>query len=135
MVPVAELREENNKIQDCCDVLKELIGNITLRNNSIVCELIESFGDKVNRHLKHECRDVYSELLTHEDENLNEVAKRFINNTYVLNKLFNDYMKHWKRKHNHLEEYDNLIKETSEIFKLVEERIALENHELFPLLT
>jgi hypothetical protein len=134
MVPISEFRQENQEIEDIGNVLKVLVESASLRKNSVFCELIERFGKKVCLHLEHESRSVYSNLLTDEDPKLNEAAKHFIDNTHELKKIFSSYIKKWHKKHDDINEYDALLKETKEVFVLVDKRIILENEHLFPLL-
>ena len=63
MVPVDELRKENDAIKDLSDVLSNLVSNQSLRTNSMFCEMLARFRDKLDEHLKHEARSIYPELL------------------------------------------------------------------------
>ena len=133
MIPVDELRSENDGIKDLSDVLVNLISDQKLRNNTVFCELMQRFRSKLENHLKHEARSIYPELLHNDDKNIKLVAKDFLSNTHELERIMNKYVKRWCDNittENH-EEFEN---ETGEIFRLVDERIKLEEKHLFSVL-
>lgn len=133
MVPVDELRKENDAIKDLSDVLSNLISNQSLRTNTVFCELLGRFRDKLDEHLKHEARSIYPELLNHDDKSIKQVANDFLSNTHELERILSKYVKRWCHcinTDNH-EEFEN---ETMEIFKLINERIQMEETHLFPIL-
>lgn len=134
MVNVEELKKENQEINDVISVLSDLIPNPDLRENPVFCELLKRFSDKVNMHLAHEGRAVYSELLTHGDSEGKEVAAKFMNNTSQLKKFLTDYSRHWCHKPANSGDHEDFVGQTKEIFHLVNERINLETNRLFPIL-
>ena len=133
MIPVSELRDENRQINDLRQVLAALVEDKTMHENGIFCELLERFQAKLNLHLKHEARSLYPELLANKDNQVNQVARHFLDNTHELERLMNKYVKHWCHKLQD-KELQQFINETEEVFHLVEERIKLEERHLFPVL-
>ena len=131
MIPVNELKNENKEIDDLRKVLSELVEIPEMHGNSVFCELLERFQAKLNNHLKHEARSLYPELLSSKDNDVNNLAKRFLDNTHELERLLGKYVKHWCHKLQDAE-LEKFIKETEEVFHLVEERIKLEEKHLFP---
>ncbi len=138
MVNVAEFSKENQEIVQLCSILNILVDNGDLRDNPVFCELLSSFRDKIWTHLVHEDRAVYAELLNHRDKSVNEVADQFINNTHALKKILATYLKRWCHTAGSIagdrEANDSFLDETREIFRLVDERINLENTKLFPII-
>ncbi|MDH5387504.1 MAG: hemerythrin domain-containing protein [Gammaproteobacteria bacterium] len=133
MIPVEELRKENNEIKDLSEVLSGLISNSSLRNNDVFCELLERFQNKLDQHLKHEARSIYPELLNHDETNIKQIAKSFLGNTHELERILSKYTKRWC-KHINTEKHEEFENETSEVFRLVNERIQMEEKHLFPVL-
>ena len=133
MIPVAELKQENREINDLRKVLAAVVGDGEMHTNSIFCELLERFQAKLNLHLKHEARALYPDLLIRKDKSANQVASQFLSNTHELERLMNQYVRHWCHK---LEEKElqQFIRETEEVFHLVEVRIKLEEEHLFPVI-
>ena len=127
-----ELLEENQEISDTIEVLTHLISHNELRSNPIFCKLLKQFADTVNDHLSHEGRTAYKELLPQKDNGAQKVATQFINNTSQLNKIMNDYAKHWCKAPHDFNTNEAFIDETKAIFHLVTERIGLEQEKLFP---
>jgi len=133
MIPVEELRSENNEIKQLSDVLYGLVSNTSLRDNPVFCELLERFQNKLDYHLKHEARSIYPELLNHKDNNIKQVAKSFLGNTHELERILSKYSKRWCH-HIGTQQHKDFENETKEVFRLVSERIQLEEAHLFPVL-
>ena len=134
MVAIDELKKENQSILDLKSILSELIGNKDLRKNPVFCELLEQFRNSVQSHLDHEDRTVYSELLNHDDKKVNEVASHFLGNTQELKRLFSGFVKKWCGSTTS-SDHEAFMNETTEIFRLIEKRIDIENSELFPIIS
>lgn len=136
MVNIAEFSSENQELTDLCEVLDILVINADIRGNPVFCELLSRFSDGIRKHLDHEDRAMYAELLSHDDKGINEVASKFINNTHQLRTILSSYVKRWchaVRGGNDESGHEEFLRETREIFRLVKDRIALEKEKLFPL--
>lgn len=133
MIPVEELRKENDEIKDLSDVLSCLVSNQALRTNAVFCELLQRFQSKLDNHVKHEARSIYPELLSHDDKNIKQIAKNFLSNTHELERITSKYVKRWC---NHIttENHEEFEKETMALFQLVNERIQMEESHLFSVL-
>ena len=127
-----ELQKENQNILDNIEVLDHLISHDKLRDNPVFCNLLKQFTTTINDHLKHEGRTAYKELLPQKESGAHEVANQFINNTSQLNKIMNDYARHWCKAPHDFKTNEAFINETKHIFHLVSERINLEQKKLFP---
>ena len=133
MIPVEELRNENDEIKDLSDVLANLVSDQSLRTNGVFCELLQRFQSKLDNHLKHEARSIYPELLNHNDKSINQVAKQFLSNTHELERILSKYVKRWCH-HINTDNHEEFEKETMDIFRLVNERIHMEETHLFTVL-
>ena len=133
MIPVQELRIENEGIKDLSDVLSKLVPDQGLRTNTVFCELMQRFQTKLDMHLKHEARSIYPELLNHEEKNIKKIAKDFLSNTHELERILSRYVKRWCT-HINADNHDEFERETMEIFKLVDARITMEETYLFNVL-
>ena len=126
-----ELQEENREISDNIEILTYLINHHQLRSNPVFCRLLKNFSELVHNHLKHEGRTAYKNLLAKDDKKANEVANQFLNNTSQLNKIMNDYARHWCNAPHDFSTNEAFIDETKNIFHLITERINLEEKKLF----
>lgn len=134
MTLVKELRNENQEITDTIEVLTHLISHNELRDNPVFCGLLKQFSDTVNNHLNHEGRSVFSDMLTHKDNEIKEAANRFLSNTAQLQKIMTGFAKRWCKAPHDSSDDETFVSETKEVFRLVSERINLEQNKLFPLL-
>ena len=133
MTQIEELRRENDEIKDLSNVLSALVSNQLLRTSPTFCGLLQRFQDKLGSHLKHEARSIYPELLNHDDKHINQVAKDFLGNTHELERILSKYVKRWCKCIN-TENHEEFETETMEIFRLVNERIQMEEGHLFTVL-
>lgn len=132
MIPIDEFSAENREIKDLCNILGISIDQYSLRNNSIVCELLERFVNKVRAHLVHEDRSVYRDLLKQHTQEADKLADHFLGNTQELKRIFNVYKRDWCTKPHSEEQHVKYVEESREIFKLVCDRITFEENKIFP---
>lgn len=95
----------------------------------LMCELAQ----KVKSHLAEEDRQLYPNLLIHDDPKVKSIAWGFISGEKPLRRTFEEYHKKWLRDcdFNFTEEF---LEETHEIFDMLAFRIDREEQVLFPKL-
>jgi len=134
MYSVDELKKQNEDIAELCDVLSVLIEHRSLHNNSYVCELMARFREKVWMHLVFEDNTIYAELTRHNDKSISDTARGFHDSAKEIRRCFSHYVRHWCGPAVDDADHDALLKESSELFRLVKERIHYENAYMFPLI-
>jgi iron-sulfur cluster repair protein YtfE (RIC family) len=134
MYSVDELKKQNEDIAELCDVLSALIEHRSLHNNSYVCELMARFREKVWMHLVFEDNTIYAELTRHNDKSISDTARGFHDSAKEIRRCFSHYVRHWCGPAVDDADHDALLKESSELFRLVKERIHYENAYMFPLI-
>ncbi len=132
MIPLEELAAENREIKDLCTILGVSIDQYSLRNNSIICELLERFVRKVRAHLAHEDRSIYRDLLKKHTPEADLLADHFLGNTQELKRIFNVYTRDWCNKPHSDAKHIKYVEESREMFKLVCDRITFEENRIFP---
>ena len=132
MIPVEEFRAENQEIRDLCNILGMTVDMYSLRSNSVVCELIDRFADRVSEHLAHEDRSIYRDLLKKHTHEADMIADKFLGNTQELKRIFNDYKRGWCRKPHSEAVHAKYVDESKQMFKLVCDRIDFEEQKIFP---
>ncbi len=132
MIPIQEFRAENAEIKDLCNILGTIVEHEELRNNNIVCELLERFTDRVNKHLAHEDRSIYRDLLKKHTHEADVLADHFLSNTQELRRIFNEYKRDWCMKPHSSGQQQKYVDESRQIFRLVCERISFEEEKIFP---
>ena len=133
MVPVNEFREENKEISDLSAVLITLLTNESVITNPVVCELFDRFHGKLGAHLNHEDRTAYGELLRHRGKDAAKMASEFLENTHELRKIVSRYNRKWCNGKN-AADLSTFMQETTDLFRLVDQRLKLEESKLFPIL-
>ena len=132
MIPIEEFRAENKEIRDLCNILGLSVDKYSLRHNSIVCELIGRFADRVSEHLAHEDRSIYRDLLKKHTSEADKLADKFLGNTQELKKIFNSYKRGWCLKPHSETMHAKYVDESLGMFKLVCDRIDFEENKIFP---
>lgn len=135
MIPLDEFTAENREIKDLCTILDISIDQYSLRDNTIICELLERFVAKVKAHLSHEDRSIYRDLLKQHTKEADLLADHFLGNTQELKRIFNVYSRDWCRKPQSETKYAKYVDESREMFKLVCDRIKFEEEKIFPFFT
>jgi hypothetical protein len=135
MVHYQELHQQNHKITELTNILQHLLGDRSLCDSEITCGLFFDYVEAVKEHLAVTDSEMYSKLLGTGDQQLKNVANRFMGGSREINRIFSAYLKRWcklKRKQLVIDEYDAFIKDTQEMFDMVLERIQHETEHLYP---
>lgn len=124
--------ELTQMIEDLRSMLKPEMLHIR-PNAKTAYQLLCDLTDKLKEHLSEEDRGLYPTLLIHEDPKVKSIAWGFISGERPLRKSFDSYHKKWL-KNCDFNFSDAFLRETTEIFDMVGDRIAREEHLLFPKL-
>ena len=95
-------------------------------------ELMEHYG-WVGDHLALEDDTLYKELLVHPDPELQRTARNFLSGSHELWHLFTDYMQHACKPDSKSKECEAFVKESQDIFEMLEKRIEFEESKFYPL--
>ena len=128
-----ELRKENLKISNLCEVLAVLIEHKELRNNPFVCELVSRFREQVWTHLVFEGNPIYAELARQPNNEFSEIASHFLQSSQNIKKRFANYVKSWCAPADD-ETHDRFVSESRDILRLIMDRVQYENDKVFPLI-
>ena len=135
MVSFEKLHQQNHKITELTNILEHLLGDRSLCDSQVTCDLFFEYVAAVKDHLAVTDSGMYSQLLSSGDQKLSNVANRFIGGSREINRIFSAYLKRWckvKRKELVIGEYDAFMKDTEEMFQLVLDRIQDETEHLYP---
>ncbi|MGB0723019.1 MAG: hemerythrin domain-containing protein [Gammaproteobacteria bacterium] len=132
MIPVDDLRTENEGIHDLGQILSAVIAHENLYTNEIACELRDRYIARIEAHLSHEDRGMYTEMLGSNDTEQKKVANQFLENTRELRRILGRYKRNWCREPSG--PFDDYMKDTASVIELMRERMDLEDKRLFPVL-
>lgn len=93
--------------------------------------LLSEFIGVLDWHFGMEDEFFYPELLKHENAELREMTKRYIDEIGGLKKRFEEYNKKWEEIDSIKDDPNGFVEETRDIFDALSERIQRENNELF----
>jgi hemerythrin-like domain-containing protein len=102
-------------------------------NAKTAYQLLCDLAKKVKAHLAEEDKQLYPNLLIHEDPKVKSIAWGFISGEKPLRRCFDEYYKRWLKNcdFNFTEEF---LEQTHEIFDMIAYRIDREEQVLFPKL-
>jgi hypothetical protein len=135
MVSFEKLHQQNHKITELTNILEHLLGDRSLCDSQVTCNLFFDYVSAVKEHLAITDSGMYSQLLSSGDQKLSNVANRFMGGSREINRIFSGYLKRWckvKRKELVIREYDKFMQDTEEMFRLVLDRIQDETEHLYP---
>ena len=135
MVKYQELHQQNHKITELTNILQHLLGDRSLCDSAVTCDLFFDYVTAVKEHMAVTDSAMYSRLLGSGDQKLNNIANRFMGGSREINRIFSAYLKRWckiKSKQLVIKEYDAFMEDTREMFDIVLERIQSETEHLYP---
>jgi uncharacterized protein YaaN involved in tellurite resistance len=135
MISYAELHQQNHKITELTNILEHLLGDRSLCDSQITCDLFFDYVNAVKDHLAVTDSAMYSKLLGSGDQKMSNVANRFMGGSREINRIFSAYLKRWcklKSRKLVIREYDAFIRDTREMFEMVLDRIQDETEHLYP---
>jgi hypothetical protein len=135
MATFEELNEQNHKITELSKVLLHVITERSLCDTDVTCDIFFDYTTKVKAHLDQEERQLYSQLLTHNDSHVKETASKFLSGSAEIKHVLKTYLKHWCRNKNlRIKDHDKFVKESTDIFNLVNDRITDEIENFYPMI-
>ena len=135
MVNYQELHQQNHKITELTNILQHLLGDRSLCDSEVTCNLFFDYVNMVKEHMAVTDSDMYSTLLGSGDQKLSNIANRFMGGSREINRIFSAYLKRWckiKNKELVIKEYDTFMQDTQEMFDIVLDRIQNETEYLYP---
>ncbi len=137
MITYEILHKQNHKITELSNVLMYLISDRSMCDTETTCDLFFDFVDRVKAHFEIVDRDIYSQLIRQQDENITLIANNFASGSIEIKKLISRYLKKWCEGRRHslkIRDHDEFIQETYQMFNFVLNRIQDETEHLYPLL-
>lgn len=135
MVSFQNMYNQIHKISELSGVLSYLIEERSLCDTNVTCNLFFAYVEQVKQHLTEEERTLYQPLLIHSESHVKNTANQFLSGSNEIKRVFKQYLKRWCRRNKHLmiHNHDLFLKETKEMFKLVNQRLIDETKHLYPI--
>jgi hemerythrin-like domain-containing protein len=136
MITYTELNEQNHRITELSNVLRYLFKDRSMCDTGSCCDLFYHYMDLVQQHIDVVDKDMYSDLLSSPDEKINNVAKNFMSGSVEIKKILKEFTKSWCKKSKAtllINDHDDFLKDTDQLFDIVLQRILDETEKLYPL--
>lgn len=136
MVSFDNLNVQNHKITELSNILSILIEDRMICDSPTCSQLFYQYMDHVTDHLREIDSNLYLDLLKHPSKEINNVANNFMSGSQEIKRIMNRYQKRWcKKKVQELSigaKHNTFIKETTEMFEMVLNRLQDEMEHLYP---
>jgi len=129
-------RNSHAELRQMIDDLRSIMTKEQLKirpNARTAYQLMCELSDKVKEHLSDEDRQLYPNLLVHEDPRIKSIAWGFISGEKPLRRTFDEIHKKWLKDCD-FNFTDAFLEESHEIFDMLSYRIDREEQVLFPKL-
>ena len=134
MVSFEELNKQNHKISERSKIILYMIQDRTICDTDVTCDLFFDLMDRVKKHMDIEERELYKDMLTHSDHSVKQVAENFLSGSAVIKRVYKQYMKRWCHNKNlRIKNHEQFVKETEEIFDMIQMRIINETEKFYPV--
>ncbi len=134
MVSFKELNEQNHIISERAKIILYMIQDRTICDTEVTCDLFFDLLERVKSHLDVEERELYRNLLTHNDQKVKNTAENFLSGSAEIKRVFKQYTKRWCHNHKlRIKDHDRFVKETNEMFEMIQVRIISETEKFYPV--
>jgi len=137
MITYDELHTQNHSITELSNVLLYLFKERSMCDTGACCELFYRYMDKVKEHIDLVDTNLYSKLLSHDDHEIQKLARNFMSGSQEIKRIMNTYTREWCPKKRGetlaIADHERFLKESEEMFELVLQRIQSETEKLYPL--
>ena len=137
MISYQQLNEQNHQIVELSNVLTHLFQDRSMCDTETCCTLFFRYIEKVNEHMELVDNHLYKHLLAHPDNAVKNTARNFMSGEQEIKHILNRYEKQWCRKVRHQimvgGDHEEFLRDTTELFDLVLDRLQRETERLYPL--
>ncbi|MBL7005055.1 MAG: hypothetical protein ISR69_13640 [Gammaproteobacteria bacterium] len=136
MVTYEELNQQIHQVTEISNVFLYLIKDRKMCDTDITCDLFFDYVEKVKNHLEVEDKSLYAVILNGGNSEAKKTAEKFLSGSKEIKRIFQSYLKKWSNKGRRalvINNYDNFIKETQDMFEIVLNRFQDETEQLYPL--
>ena len=102
--------------------------------SSEIAKNINLLSGKLKIHLESEDKFLYPNLLKNENEKIKNIAKCYIDEMGDIFNIFNNYKNQFNTRSKIINNKDNFVINTKEVFDKIEKRMKKEDKELYTLL-
>jgi len=133
MANINNLERQHTEIKELFSKIKqEVISNDIIVNLDILVKNINTLSGKLNIHMSSEDKFLYPALIESKDQQLKQIAKQYSEEMSNIHVVFNNYKNKFNTKSKILRDVEGFLKESTDIIKLLENRISKEDMHLYP---
>jgi hypothetical protein len=133
MISFKELNEQNHKIVERSKIILFMIQDRAICDTDVTENLFFDLAETVKTHMDIEERELYKSMLTHSDHEIKQTAENFLSGSAEIKRVLKQYMKRWCHANQlRIKNHAQFVKETEEIFEMIQVRIINETEKFYP---
>lgn len=137
MITYQDLHKQNHRITELSNVLRYLLRDRAMCDTESCCEIFSKYLAQVEEHIDTVDKNMYKDLLSSPDENVNNVAKNFMSGSAEVKRILKKFSKQWCPSKNStnlmIKDHDAFVGDIDVLFDIVLQRIQDETEHLYPL--
>ncbi|MBN2887342.1 MAG: hypothetical protein JXM75_11615 [Chromatiaceae bacterium] len=137
MVAFAQLHAQNHKITELSNVFLYLVRDRSMCDTEVACDVFFDLTNRIREHMELVDRELCGQLISHPDQEVKNIANRFLSGSSEIKRIFSSYVKEWCSKKQHqltIRDHEIFLRETEQMLGLVMDRIQRETEHLYPLI-
>ncbi|GAA0123545.1 MAG: hemerythrin domain-containing protein [Clostridium argentinense] len=134
MANINNLTRQHIEILEMIYNIRELMNKDLEEESSEIAKNINLLSGKLKIHLESEDKFLYPNLLKNENEKIKNIAKCYIDEMGDIFNIFNNYKNQFNTRSKIINNKDNFVINTKEVFDKIEKRMKKEDKELYTLL-
>lgn len=137
MIAFAQLHAQNHKITELSNVFLYLVRDRSMCDTEVACDVFFDLTNRIREHMELVDREFCGRLISSSDQEVKNIANRFLSGSSEIKRIFSSYVKEWCSKKQHelaIRDHELFVSETEQMLALVMERIQRETEHLYPLI-
>jgi hypothetical protein len=130
----AVFRRQHEELgQSVADITALLDATELAKGAGIISGHLSILSGKLTVHLAMEDKGLYPRLVRHTNPAVRGLAQRFMTEMGSIHEVFSGYLTKWRDPRHIEKEPERFVTETTSLLAALTQRIAREDHELYPL--
>ncbi|WP_101697956.1 hemerythrin domain-containing protein [Clostridium minihomine] len=132
---LTNLKKQHTEVLELIKNIEKLsYPNMKEEAASEIAYCINTLSGKLKMHLLSEDKFLYPHLLNHQNKAIKDTAHRFNTEMSGLSEQLKDFVSQYNTPAKILQNKNEFMAKSPEVFRLIRERIKKEDHDLYPLL-
>lgn len=135
MADINNLERQHESIREYVNQILVYIKNNQVENDAHeIAKLINTLSGRLKIHLQAEDQHLYPKLKQSDNREIKQTTERYIKEMGNISQVFEDYKNKYNTKSKIYDDINTFKVETSQVFKVLANRLDQEDNYLYPLI-